>query len=94
MVTGAGIRLVVIQGEADPFGSPDEVRAALGASAEVMSARGSHSFTKTPADVLETARTFLSVVLVPLEESSPVPPPQLVGSPDQEGERQNQQDLP
>lgn len=94
MVTSAGIRLAVIQGETDPFGSPDEVRAALGASAEVVTVRGSHAFTKTPADVLETARTFLSEVLVSFEEPSPVPPPQLVGSPDQKGERQNQQDLP
>jgi len=60
MVTGAGIRLAVIQGETDPFGSPEEVRAALGASAAVTSARGSHSFTKAPADVLETVRTFLA----------------------------------
>jgi predicted alpha/beta-hydrolase family hydrolase len=66
MATGAGIRLAVIQGETDPFGSPDEVRAALGASAEVVSARGSHSFTKTPADVFESACRFLADLLVSL----------------------------
>lgn len=66
MVTGAGIRLAVIQGETDPFGSPEEVRAVLGGLGSVASTRGSHSFTKTPADVLETARAFLSEVLVAL----------------------------
>lgn len=75
MVTGARIRLAVIQGETDPFGSPEEVRAALGGSAAVSSARGSHSFTKTAQDVLESARTFLSEVLVSLNEPSAVPPP-------------------
>ncbi len=59
LVTGAGIRLAVIQGEGDPFGSPEEVRAALGGPAEVVSARGGHSFTKTPADVVDAARSFL-----------------------------------
>jgi predicted alpha/beta-hydrolase family hydrolase len=60
LVTCAGTRLAVIQGEKDPFGSPEDVRAALGAEAEVVSARGTHSFTKTPTDVLAAARTFLS----------------------------------
>ena len=60
MVTDAGTPLVVIQGEKDPFGSPDEVRNALGAGAEVVAASGTHSFTKTPSDVLAAATTFLS----------------------------------
>jgi len=61
MVTDAGTRLAVIQGEKDPFGSPDEVRSALGpGAAEVLAARGTHSFTKTPSDVLAAATTFLS----------------------------------
>jgi predicted alpha/beta-hydrolase family hydrolase len=60
LVTGAGTRLAVIQGAKDPFGSPEDIRAALGAAAEVMQARGTHSFTKTPTDVLAAARTFLS----------------------------------
>lgn len=60
LVTGAGIPLTVIQGEADPFGRPEEVRSALGAKALVLSARGTHSFTKTPTDVLEAARGFLA----------------------------------
>ena len=60
LVTGAGIPLAVIQGERDPFGSPEEVRSALGTPAEVLAARGTHSFTKTPTDVLEAARAFLA----------------------------------
>jgi uncharacterized protein len=60
MVTDAGIRLAVIQGEKDPFGSPEEVSSALGAGAEVVAARGTHSFAKTPSDVLAAATTFLS----------------------------------
>lgn len=60
LVTDAGTRLAVIQGEGDPFGSPDEVRAALGTAAEVMQARGTHSFTSTPTDVLAAATAFLT----------------------------------
>jgi predicted alpha/beta-hydrolase family hydrolase len=60
LVTAAGTPLTVIQGEKDPFGSPDEVRAALGTSAEVMQARGTHSFTTPPTDVLTAATTFLT----------------------------------
>ena len=59
LVTGAGTPLAVIQGERDPFGSPEEVRSALGAAVEVLPARGTHSFTTTPADVLAAARAFL-----------------------------------
>lgn len=60
MVTDAGTRLAVIQGAKDPFGSPDEVRAALGTGAEVVAAVGTHSFTRNPADVLAAAGAFLS----------------------------------
>jgi predicted alpha/beta-hydrolase family hydrolase len=60
LVTDAGTRLAVIQGEKDPFGSPEEVQNALGAGAEVVAARGTHSFTKTPTDVLAAATSFLS----------------------------------
>jgi len=60
LVTGAGTRLAVIQGEGDTFGSPEDVRSALGPAAEVLAARGTHSFTKTPTDVLAAARAFLS----------------------------------
>jgi len=94
MVTATGIRLAVIQGEKDPFGSPAELRSALGAAAEVASARGTHSFTRTPTDVLETASVFLADLLVSRDTSSCIPPPQLIDPPDQNGERQDQQQLP
>jgi predicted alpha/beta-hydrolase family hydrolase len=59
LVTGAGTRLCVIQGEKDPFGGPEEVSRALGPEAEVVAARGTHSFTRTPTDVLAAAAGFL-----------------------------------
>jgi predicted alpha/beta-hydrolase family hydrolase len=62
LVTRAGTRLCVIQGERDPFGSPEEVAAALGPGADVVQARGAHSFTKTPTDVLAAATAFLSTL--------------------------------
>lgn len=62
MVTDAGTRLFVIQGERDPFGSPAEVREALGAAVEVVEVRGTHSFTKTPTDVLAAAVAFLATL--------------------------------
>ena len=60
LVTDAGRPLVVIQGERDAFGGPDEVRAALGQAAVVRGVRGTHSFTKNPVDVLAEARAWLS----------------------------------
>jgi predicted alpha/beta-hydrolase family hydrolase len=60
LVTGAGTPLAVIQGEKDPFGGPADLRSALGSGAEVLQARGNHSFTRTPTDVLTLARTFLA----------------------------------
>lgn len=60
LAVGAGIPLRVIQGEKDPFGSPEEVRTALGSGVGVVQARGTHSFTKTPTDVLAAAAEFLS----------------------------------
>jgi fermentation-respiration switch protein FrsA (DUF1100 family) len=62
LVTGAGIPLAVIQGEKDPFGSPADLQSALGTAAQVVAARGNHSFTKTPVDVLAHARTFLAAL--------------------------------
>lgn len=60
LVTGAGTRLAVIQGERDPFGSPQDVRSALGGAVEVFAASGSHSFSRTPTDVMEAALAFLA----------------------------------
>ena len=65
LVTGAGTRLAVIQGELDPFGSPDEVRSALGPGAEVVPVRGNHSFTRSPSDVVSAVHAFLGGGLPP-----------------------------
>jgi len=59
-VLAAGTPLAVIQGARDPFGSPQEVRNALGTGAQVMQVRGTHSFTKAATDVLVAATDFLS----------------------------------
>jgi predicted alpha/beta-hydrolase family hydrolase len=60
LVTDAGTPLAVIQGEKDPFGTPQEVRAALGAPPAVLQARGTHTFTRTPQDIPPKAQTFLT----------------------------------
>lgn len=60
LVVDAGLPLGVIQGERDPFGTPDDVRRAVGPRAAVCAARGDHSFTKHPQDVLEAARKWLT----------------------------------
>lgn len=60
LVVDAGLPLGVIQGDRDPFGSPDDVRRAVGAPASVYAARGNHSFTRHPQDVLQAAREWLT----------------------------------
>lgn len=63
-VVDAGIPLLVVNGARDPFGGPPEVADAIrqmpGAALEVREARGDHSFTKAPDDVLETVREWLA----------------------------------
>ncbi|CAG7572418.1 hypothetical protein FB554_0552 [Barrientosiimonas humi] len=59
LVLDAGLPLGVVQGERDPFGTPDDVRAALGAQAQVFAARGDHSFSRHPDDVLAAVRDWL-----------------------------------
>jgi hypothetical protein len=60
LVTEAGTRLAVIQGEKDPFGSPQEVRTALGTGAQVVPVPGAHSFTNPPTEVQAAAKAFLT----------------------------------
>ncbi len=60
LVTQAGRPLAVVQGQQDPFGTPEEVRAALGSAASIYTANGNHGFSKRPVDVLEHARTWLA----------------------------------
>ncbi len=62
LVLDAGLPLAVVQGERDAFGGPQEVRAALGERAVVRSARGTHSFTKDPADVVDEVRGWLATL--------------------------------
>lgn len=59
LVTAAGTPLAVIQGQKDPFGSPEEVLEALGSGVHVFAARGAHGFSRDPEDVLDEARTWL-----------------------------------
>ena len=59
-VTAAGKPLLVIQGEKDPFGSPQEVREALGEGAEVVGVAGPHAFAKGVPGVLEAATGWLA----------------------------------
>ena len=55
-----GIPLHVVQGSADPFGTPEEVRAELPDPSMVTSAVGAHSFPKDPADVVAAVEAFLA----------------------------------
>jgi len=59
-VTSAGTPLLVIQGETDPFGGPEEVRAALGETPEVVRVAGAHGFAKGAPGVLDAARAWLA----------------------------------
>jgi predicted alpha/beta-hydrolase family hydrolase len=53
-----GIPLHVVQGETDPFGTPDEVRAELPDPSWVTAVKGGHGFTKRPDDVVAAALAF------------------------------------
>ena len=59
LVLDAGLPLAVVQGERDPFGSPDDVRRALGASASVYAVRGDHSLGRHPEDALAATGEWL-----------------------------------
>ena len=57
----AGIPLQVVQGDKDPFGTPDEVRAELGDPAYVTGVRGEHTIRVT-GPLVEAARAFVESV--------------------------------
>lgn len=61
-VLDLGIPLAVVQGERDPFGDPEEVRAALGRRANIFAAKGTHTFTGDPADVLAEVAAWLNTI--------------------------------
>ena len=78
-LAGAGIPALVIQGERDPFGSPDEVRAALaaagippasaGAAPEgvaVLGVPGTHSFTPRTKAALAAADELAALIVDPV----------------------------
>ena len=54
-----GIPLHVLQGETDPFGTPDEVRAELPDPSWVTVVKGGHGFTRNPDDVVAAAVAFV-----------------------------------
>lgn len=53
------VPLLVVQGERDPFGTPQEVRSALGRGVEIRDAAGDHSFGRDPQDVVAAVRAWL-----------------------------------
>ncbi len=55
-----GIPLHVVQGETDPFGTPDEVRGELPDPSWVTAVKGGHGFTAKPDDVVSAVRGFLA----------------------------------
>ncbi|YAL84071.1 alpha/beta family hydrolase [Dermacoccaceae bacterium W4C1] len=59
LVLQAGLPLGIVQGERDPFGGPDDLRAALGERPQIFAARGDHGFSRHPSDVVDAATTWL-----------------------------------
>lgn len=62
-VLDAGLPLAVIQGERDPFGRPDDVRAALGDAPTVTGVPGDHSLARGTEQTLAAARAWLSTLV-------------------------------
>ncbi|EAP99944.1 hypothetical protein JNB_07234 [Janibacter sp. HTCC2649] len=58
---GAGIPLHVVQGERDPFGTPDEVRAELRDAAYVTAVKGEHTIRVT-GPLVDAARAFVETL--------------------------------
>ena len=54
-----GIPLHVVQGETDPFGTPEEVRAELTDPSWVTVVKGGHGFTRKPDDLVAAAVAFV-----------------------------------
>lgn len=52
--------VLVVQGERDPFGGPDEVRSVVPAGARVVGVRGDHSLARDVRTVGEAVRAFLA----------------------------------
>lgn len=61
-VLDAGVPLAVIQGRTDPFGGPQDIRAALGERVTVYDVPGTHELRPGLAAVLDAARNWLDTV--------------------------------
>ena len=57
-LAGVRVPVLVVQGASDPFGTPEEVRAAV-PGVPVVAVRGGHGFTADVGPVLATARDWL-----------------------------------
>lgn len=62
LVLDAGLPLAVIQGERDPFGSPEDVRSALGPAPTITGVPGTHSLERGAEEVLTAARTWFAAL--------------------------------
>lgn len=65
-VCAAGLPLLIVTGERDPFGRPQEVRDAIREAnddaARVVGVPGDHSFTKDPSEVVRAVRDWLAAL--------------------------------
>ena len=57
-LAGVRVPVLVVQGASDPFGTPEEVRAAV-PGVPVVAVRGGHGFTADVGPVLAAARDWL-----------------------------------
>jgi uncharacterized protein len=63
LVLDVGLPLAVIQGERDPFGRPDDVRAELGPAPTIAGVPGDHSLARGADQVLAAARAWLATLI-------------------------------
>lgn len=57
-LAAVAVPLLVVQGGTDPFGTPEEIRAAV-PTAPVVAVGGGHGFSKDPGDVVVAVRQWL-----------------------------------
>ena len=62
LVLDADLPLAVIQGDKDPFGRPQDVRAALGPAPTITGVPGTHSLDRGTGQVLLAARAWLATI--------------------------------
>ncbi|HET6909285.1 MAG TPA: alpha/beta family hydrolase [Mycobacteriales bacterium] len=59
-LAAVGVPVLVVQGERDPFGGPDELRAEVPAGPEVVGVRGDHALRAAAAEVGALVAAWLS----------------------------------